>query len=359
MERRTAVPEAEGREGSPVDRPFFMAIEASQGIDSIRGSSTPLYQGVLENRLDFWGMERRTAVPEAEGREGSPVDHPFFFATVRSFGHFFGDFVTLIQALILGIVQGIAEFFPVSSSAHLRLCKKLFGIADGEHLLYFDLLCHAGTLLALVIYLRRDIAKVLTSPREVGLYAIALLPLVPAYFLLKPVRIALSDGSYLGIFLIFTGALLWAAARKRERLCLSAVGDSASPQPPQKWGNVLWIGVMQAMALVPGISRSGSTIAAARFCGWSWIDAARFSFLLAVPTIVGGECFETMKLLKGSSESLGALPMSCYAAGFAASFGVGLFAVRAVFWIYERGKVAPFAAYCFGAGVLALAIFHG
>jgi len=317
--------------------------------------------------------------------------------------------VTLLQALLLGIVQGATEFFPISSSAHLRLFKRLLGIPDGEHLLYFDLLCHAGTLLALVIYLRKDIWNVLTNRRQIGLFTIALLPLVPGYFLLKPVRLALSDPSYLGYFLILTGALLFAASRVRvlatdvgsiaiqpplfanevcHRGCArpskieagersecavrpsenipcegkaseeDRFGDGHS-QPPQKWKNVLWIGMLQTMALIPGISRSGATVAAARFCGWSWYEAARFSFLLAVPTIVGGELLETLKLVRGSSEAIGAVSALSYGAGFAASFGVGAIAVRAVFWIYEKGTVLPFAWYCVGAGLVALAIFNG
>ena len=282
----------------------------------------------------------------------NPVDRPFFTEL--------GFSVTLLQALILGIVQGLTEFFPVSSSAHLRLFKRLLGVSDGEHLLYFDLLCHAGTLLALLIYLRRDIWKVVATPRQIGLFTLALLPLVPGYFLLKPVRLALSDPSYLGYFLILTGALLFAASKKPVLAAAGGRNQTGEEiRPPQKWRDVLSIGLMQTMALVPGISRSGSTIAAARFCGWSWLDAARFSFLLAVPTILGGELLETWKMMRGSSEAMGAVPWASYAAGFGTSFGVGLFAVRAVFWIYERGKVAPFAWYCIGMGVLALAIFHG
>jgi undecaprenyl-diphosphatase len=117
--------------------------------------------------------------------------------------------------------------------------------------------------------------------------------------------------------------------------------------------------MLQTMALIPGISRSGATVAAARFCGWSWYEAARFSFLLAVPTIVGGELLETLKLVRGSSEAIGAVSALSYGAGFAASFGVGAIAVRAVFWIYEKGTVLPFAWYCVGAGLVALAIFNG
>lgn len=255
------------------------------------------------------------------------------------------------QALILGIIQGITEFFPVSSSAHLRIAKKLLSIPDGEHLLYFDLLCHAGTLLSLLIYLRKEIFQALKNPKEISLYFLALLPLVPAYFLLKPLRIALSNPSYLGFFLILTGGLLFTASQRKK--------NPLPDQKGKKWKNVLWIGLAQTMALIPGISRSGSTIATARFCGWSLSEGARFSFLLAIPTILGGELLETIKLIKGDSEAAGAVSLVSYAIGFIASLVVGLFSVRAVFWIYDRGIIRPFAWYCIGIGLVTLAIFHG
>jgi len=325
-----------------------------------------------------------------------------------------------IQALILGLVQGLTEFFPVSSSAHLKLAKKFLSIPDGEHLLFFDLLCHAGTLLALIFYLRREIWEVLRSPSKIALFSLAIIPLVPAYFLLKPIRIAASDPSYLGYFLIFTSLLLFAACRQKtpapvklqtathcskskasdeDRLGTAAdnpysdatqlrsvvglrqsiieaersdgtthcskskasdedrLGAAAANPYNRKWRDVLCIGGMQALALIPGISRSGSTIAAARFCGWNWVDAARFSFLLAVPTILGGEMLETMKWMKGHTDAV-PLSFGCYAAGFAASFGLGMVSVRFIFSIYEKGKVHSFAWYCLGMGLLATMIFR-
>lgn len=257
--------------------------------------------------------------------------------------------MTYLQALILGIVQGITEFFPVSSSAHLRLFKKLLAISDGEHLLYFDLLCHAGTLLALILYLRKEILGVLLSFRKMRLFALAILPLVPAYFFLKPVRIALSTPSFTGYSLIITSLILFGASLKKKTVLTEN----------KKWRDVLWIGIAQSAALIPGISRSGSTISTARFCGWSLKEGALFSFLLAIPTILGGEILETTKLIRGTSDAVSDVPLISYAIGFISSFLVGLFSVRAVFWIYERGIIRPFAWYCLTIGLIALIIFHG
>jgi undecaprenyl-diphosphatase len=257
--------------------------------------------------------------------------------------------MTLIQAILLGLIQGLTEFFPISSSAHLRLAKWLMGMADGEHFLFFDLVCHSGTLLALVWILRKEIWEVLTSIQKMTLFTVALLPLVPAYFLLKPLRVAASDPSYLGFCLIATAAILFAASRKRGG------NDENGP----KWKHVLCIGVMQTMALIPGISRSGSTIAAGRFCGWQWKESAKFSFLLAVPTIVGGQILETVQLMRGHSEAMGAVSMACYVGGFTAALGLGSVAARFVFWVYEKGVVRPFAWYCLILGLFAWAFFHG
>ena len=260
---------------------------------------------------------------------------------------YLGWTLSLFEALILGIVQGSTEFLPISSSAHLKIAKYLLSISDGQHLQYVDLVCHGGTLLALGLYLRKEILQVLSSIRHIGLYFLATLPLIPAYFFLKPVREAASSPQFLGYSLALTALLLFLASRREPIL------GARDENTDLKWKDVLCIGVMQTLALIPGISRSGSTISAARFCGWDWVKGARFSFLLAIPTIFGGLILETMKGAAGV-----AIPWSCYAAGFSSSFIFGLAGVRFVFTIYEKGKVRPFAWYCLGIGLLSLGIFH-
>jgi len=113
--------------------------------------------------------------------------------------------MNIVQALILGIIQGITEFLPVSSSTHLAFAKQIMGIESGEWLIHFDLMCHFGTLFAVLITLRRDVWKILHSFRLMFLFTVALLPLIPAYFLFKPLRILLSHDA--GFFLL--GTALW------------------------------------------------------------------------------------------------------------------------------------------------------
>lgn len=206
----------------------------------------------------------------------------------------------------------------------------------------FDLVCHSGTLVALILFLWKDVWEVLKDIKKMAVFCVALLPLIPGYFFMKPVREAASRPEFLGYALMITGALLFAASKK------------VTITLRKKWQHVLCIGVMQTMALIPGISRSGSTISAARFCGWDWREAAKFSFLLAIPTILGGELLEIIKSEGGSEVSL-----SCYAGGFFASLSLGLIGVRFIFLVYETGKVRPFAWYCLGIGLFSWALFHG
>ena len=257
--------------------------------------------------------------------------------------------MSLLEAFILGLVQGFTEFLPISSSAHLKIAKELLKIADSP---YFDLICHGGTTLALGIYLRKAIWQVLTTPRAIAIYFCAIIPLIPAYFLFGAFfKAAAAAPQYLGYCLMITGILLFLASKKKREISCREIADF-------KWRDVLCIGVMQTMALIPGISRSGSTISAARFCGWNWLDAARFSFLLAVPTILGGEILEIGKLIRKTSETAGTLPWSCYATGFTTSFIFGLIGVHFMFRIYEKEIIHPFAWYCLAIGLLALGIFH-
>ena len=249
------------------------------------------------------------------------------------------------QAILLGVVQGITEFFPISSSAHLKFARYLMGLPDSPGWVYFDLSCHAGTWFALCYFLRKEIWQTLRSARQIALFSLALTPLIPAYFFLKPFREALSQPHYTGYFLLATALLLF-FSRKTKTL-----------NAPLKWGDMVSIGMMQSFALLPGLSRSGSTIAAARFRGLDWTAAARCSFLLAVPTILGGEMLESWKLMQNSS-TLSA-PLSLCAIGMAASFVVGLGSVRLVFRIYERQKILPFVWYCALFGLLLLAVFRG
>lgn len=242
--------------------------------------------------------------------------------------------MTLLQAIILGIVQGLTEFFPISSSAHLQLTRSLLKISQPSVL--FDLACHVGTLSALFLYLRREIFALLNDRPRLASLCMALLPLIPAYFLLKPLRDWAGEAHRLGYWLLLTAGLLFSGEWFRLSLKKNSLRDA------------LVIGTMQAVALIPGISRSASTITAGRIIGLTTADAVRFSFLLSLPTILGGVCLESAKGYKELTFS-GALP--CLAGGLMA-FIVGSLAIRfAMSWL-ENGNFRPFAYYCFFLGLI-------
>jgi len=255
--------------------------------------------------------------------------------------------VDLVQALILGFIQGVTEFFPISSSAHLKLAKLFFGI-DAEKDIFFDLICHLGTLFACILYLRKEIQKVFRDRKRFFLIFLAIIPLVPFYFFLKPVRVYFSQIQFLGFFLIFTGLLLFLLSKRSHQ---EAFVNISSQPFRRKINDVLFIGCMQTLALIPGISRAGSTITAACFRGWHWREAVCFSFLLAIPTILGGSLLEVMKAVSSTGLVFGEAA-KCYLVGFVSSFAVGLISVRLLFWSFEKKKIRPFAWYCLILGLL-------
>jgi undecaprenyl-diphosphatase len=252
--------------------------------------------------------------------------------------------MSIFHAFFLGLLQGATEFFPVSSSAHLKLAKFFLGIEGGESQVMFDLICHLGTLVALLYFLRVEIRTL--SAARIKPFFFALLPLIPAYFLLKPVRDAASKIEFVGIFLLLTSGILFMGEGIRLR------------RERKKTNDFVLIGAMQSLALLPGISRSASTISCARILGWSPKEAVRFSFLLAIPTIIGGNSLELLKIAL-SSEDLKPLSFSTYAVGFFSSLIVGLIAVHFGFKLLERGCFKPFAWYCLILGIVMSVYFYG
>lgn len=248
----------------------------------------------------------------------------------------------------MGLLQGLTEFLPISSSAHLKLAKLLLGIEDRESLVLFDLICHLGTLSALVLFLYKDFVRLFKEERKkLGLLLLGTLPLFPFYFLLKPVRDWASQAPLLGPFLILTSAILFVGSFLRIQ--------NARPSYRREMRDALFIGTMQAAALIPGISRSASTISCAQVLGWEAKEAVRFSFLLSVPTILGGNCVELLKLVK----SPGAFPLSFHvcAIGFLTACSIGFLVIRFAIRFLEKGDLRPFAWYCLVFGIFTTLFF--
>lgn len=244
--------------------------------------------------------------------------------------------MTIVEALILGIVQGLTEFFPVSSSAHLALVRGALQI--GKDSLHFDLACHLGSLVSLFWFFRKEIIRILFLDRLQIVYLFcALLPLIPGYFILGPLRQLAADPKLLGLFLIVTGGILFAGDKVRFSRKRGPIRDA------------LLIGAMQSFALIPGVSRSASTISCAQALGWAPRDAVYFSFLLAIPTIIGGNLFEFHNLMKG--ESLLSSDLLSSLVGFSASLLASLCVIGfAMKWL-EKGRLKGFAYYCTLLGI--------
>jgi undecaprenyl-diphosphatase len=208
---------------------------------------------------------------------------------------------TSFQALLLGVVQGLTEFLPVSSSAHLILARAFFGFDGDKFGLAFDVACHIGTLIAVLIYFRQDILRMVAAlprlfdakdpeARLIWLIVVGTLPAIVAGLLFKhQIEDHLRTPAIAGAMLALGGVLFFVAERG---------GSKTRDEGSLTMGEAFLIGIAQAAALVPGVSRSGATITVALFIGLRRAEAARFIFLLAIPAILGAAGSEGPKLLK-------------------------------------------------------------
>lgn len=254
-----------------------------------------------------------------------------------------------IEILVLSIVQGLTEFLPVSSSGHLVVANALLetlGAPAAQDLVEVSIALHLGTLASVIVYYRKEIARLLGSDWRVA--PLLILGTIPAAIVGIGIKKGLPDEMAAGVLenvllagLMFpvTAGLLYVAS-KRSAGELEYQGLS--------WGKVLAIGAAQALAILPGISRSGSTIAAGLGVGLKREAASTFAFLLAIPAILGAGLLETLDVLEEGSTGT---PMIRLAVGFLVSFGVGWAALALLISFVKRGKLAVFAWYLVPLGV--------
>lgn len=260
-----------------------------------------------------------------------------------------------LQALILGIVQGLTEFLPVSSSGHLEIGHALLG-TSGEENLTFAILVHVATVLSTLVILWREVAKLFQGTfstirwnAEKDYVAKILVSMIPVFvvgmFFKDQVEAFFGNGLLLvGVCLLITALLLalseW-LQRKRQ-----GAGHEVT------YKDAIIIGIAQACAVLPGLSRSGSTIATGLLCGVKKESVAQFSFLMVLIPILGEALLDTMKLLKGELTSdLGVVPA---VVGFLAAFATGCFACRFMIEIVRRQRLIWFAIYCAIIGCFAI-----
>jgi undecaprenyl-diphosphatase len=259
--------------------------------------------------------------------------------------------LTTIEAIVLGIIQGLTEFLPVSSSGHLKLAQHLLGFQNLDHYIPFDLICHMGTLCAIFIVFKTHISSALSHDRARLLQIfVGTLPLLPILLVLKPLESLYDQIHLLGYFFLTTALLLFAGIHW---------GHEKPPIKTKKhrYRDAFLIGTFQTLALLPGISRSGSTISCARLLGWKSEDAITFSFLLAIPAILGGTVLKLSQLFLNGPAEQEAIGAAAYASGFAASFIMGVFALKLLMKLAAKQKMVYFVYYCLFLGVGTLIYF--
>lgn len=257
--------------------------------------------------------------------------------------------MNIFESLILGVIQGITEFLPISSSGHLVICQQLLGLKEPE--LLFDIMLHLGTLVATALIFYKEIFKMLTSLRAILLIGVALIPAAIAGFtFLDAIEKSFGSMRIAAIGLLITSVWLWITRFVRQKP-LELDGFLFSDMTFPK---AFLIGVAQSIALIPGISRSGSTIATALLLKVPRRDAVAFSFLLSIPAVAGAAA---LKLLKTPHFDLGQLPLFITGATTSCLIGIGalLFLIR---WV-QQGNLFKFSYYCLlvGSGALALSYY--
>ena len=261
--------------------------------------------------------------------------------------------MNIYEALILGLVQGLTEFLPISSSGHLVIAKDLMG-GFNEPGILFEVLLHLGTLLAVLVYFRREILEILSAlipgsgvaeaKREEGrktalVVIVGTLPTVVIALLFKnPLERLFDNVQAVSVMLLVTGLLLFLSDRVKGG-GKSAIGIK----------DALIIGTVQGMAIIPGISRSGSTIATGLFRGVNAERAATYSFLLSIPAICGAVVLHMKDM--GNINGGQTIP---YLAGMATAAMSGFFSITVLMKVVSGRKLRYFAFYCWAVGLLSL-----
>ena len=269
--------------------------------------------------------------------------------------------MTYLTAVLLGLVQGICEFLPISSSGHLALLQHIFHI-DGADMV-FDVMLHVGTLLPVLWMFRRDVRyarrgilglvgmghdRGRNTPRSrenrrLGIFVlVASVPMLLSLLLHGAAQSVSERPAVVGLMLLLNGGILYLTGRFATR---------EKPQKAISLLDVLLVGLAQIFAVLPGISRSGVTISVGLLRGFPRSFAVKFSFLLLIPAVLGAAIVAVYQAATMGFD-VGLLPM--YAVGMAAAAVSGYFAIRLLRWITSRGGIGGFAYYCWGAGIVAL-----
>ena len=261
--------------------------------------------------------------------------------------------MTWFEALILGIIQGLTEYLPVSSSGHLAIGQALFGMNDGADNLMFTVAVHVATVLSTIVILWSEIDWIVRGLFKCELNAetkyalnivVSMIPVgIVGLFFKDQVEEVFGSGLLVvGCCLLITAALLtfsyFAKPRQKEKI---------------SWRDALVIGIAQAVAVLPGVSRSGSTIATGLMLGNKKESLAQFSFLMVIPPILGEALLDVLKMVKGE-DVMGGIEALPLVIGFVAAFLSGCLACKWMINIVKKGKLIYFGIYCAIVGVITI-----
>lgn len=263
-------------------------------------------------------------------------------------------------AMLLGLVQGLCEFLPVSSSGHLLLLQKMFGVTEGA--MFFTVMLHLATLVAVFVVYWETIVELIKKPiqKTVGLLIVATVPAVIVAVLFKKVSVlaqfsaAADAGRYLGYCFLLTSLLLLISDnlhRTRQDESGNKVPLKGKKMKNMGVGDALVIGCMQGVGVLPGVSRSGSTISGALFAGLNRKTAADFSFLLSIPAIIGGAVFEIPDAIE---TGMAGLHWTSLVAGMLVAGMTGYFAIKLMLAAVKKKKFWGFAIYTAILGILVI-----
>lgn len=266
--------------------------------------------------------------------------------------------LTYGESVVLGVIQGVTEFLPISSSGHLALVQRWLALdPDSPALLLFDVMTHVGTLAAVIVVFRESLVRFLSSlwnrgrgrssaARVLVLVVLALVPTaVIGLAFQDTLEAAFGKPKWIGTCLIVTGLLL---------AVLSQVPRGRRGWRRFSWWRAVLVGVAQAVAILPGISRSGATICVASYCGMRRRWAVEFSFLIAAPAILGGMFLKLRDTWSLPADQLSGIAKGPLLLGTLVSFLVGIAALRLLVAAVRRAKLHYFAFYCWLLGAIVL-----
>jgi len=251
--------------------------------------------------------------------------------------------MTIFQAVVSGIIQGLTEFFPISSSGHLVLLHNFFSLQEAQ--VAFDVTLHLGTLCSILIYFRRDLVRLLTQEKQllISILAGSIPTFIIALIFKNEFESFFGMPSLVSLMLIVTGVFLIVAymrARSHER-------NARQRAAPGIW-RALIVGVAQGVAIIPGISRSGATIGTALLLGVDKEEAVKFSFFLAIPAILGAAVFKINDISTGVSGR----HVIYFIVGGVCAFLAGIGAIRLLLVVMRKNLFFLFGMYCVAVGML-------